>query len=90
MNTAASYLDYYSNSHSMKSVSDPHCMDQSNRVTSCYEPRMMNYNRVPNEPSSPYNREIKVESHEKLTHCDIFRGKGKILIFFIYTQSKPD
>ncbi|CAB3994142.1 ETS translocation variant 1-like isoform X1 [Paramuricea clavata] len=74
MNTA-SYLDYYSsNSHTMKSVSD-HCTDQTSRTTACYEPRMMNYNRVSNEPPSPYSREIKVESHEKLTHCDLFRER---------------
>jgi NADPH-dependent 7-cyano-7-deazaguanine reductase QueF len=80
MNTA-SYLDYYSsNSHTMKSVSD-HCTDQTSRTTSCYEPRMMNYDRVSNEPPSPYSREIKVESHEKLTHCDLFRGKKKAIIF---------
>ena len=67
----------------MKSINDPHCTEQTNRVTSCYEPRMMNYNRAPNEPPSPYNREIKVESHEKLTHCDLFRGKKKNSFFFL-------
>ena len=87
MNTTASYLDYYTNGHSMKPANDPHCTDQANKVTSCYEPRMMNYNRVPNEPPGPYNREIKVESHEKLTHCDIFRGKRRILFFLTVNLS---
>ena len=60
----------------MKPVSD-HCTDQNNRTASCYEPRMIKFNSVSNEPSlSPCNREIKVESHEKLTHCDLFRGKA--------------
>ena len=49
--------------------------DQTNRTTSCYEPRMMNYSKVSNESQNPCSREIKVESHDKLTHCDIFRGK---------------
>lgn len=67
------YLDYYTNSHAMTSVSD-HRTEQ-NRSTSCYEPRVI-YNRVPNEAAAPYSREIKVESHEKLTHCDLFRGNS--------------
>lgn len=84
MSTAASYLEYYANSHTMKSVSHDHSIEQANR-TSCYQPSSIgtvNFNTVSNESATNPFKEItvKMEPHEKLSHCDLFRGKRNKLL----------